>query len=233
MCGGFMEKYYKAYDKRYKQLHDNNLAWEFDVNSDIIFDVLDKYTISNFSSILEIGCGEGRDARYLLEKGYNVLASDVSVEAINYCKKIDSVHSDNYRVIDVLDCDIVDKFDFIYSIACFHMLVLDSDRKKFLDFIFEHLNGEGCALILTMGDGVNESSSDISKAFDDVSRVYQQTGEEINVATTSCRIVNFDTLFKELEVSKLIVVENGITSIIPNFPEIMYVVVKKGDSYEN
>lgn len=228
-----MEKYYKAYDKRYKQLHDNNLAWEFDVNSVIISDVLDKYKINKSSLILEIGCGEGRDARYLLDNGYNILASDVSLEAINYCKKIDSIHFDNYCVIDVLDCNIGDKFDFIYSIACLHMLVLDSDRKKFFDFIFEHLNDDGFALILTMGDGVKESSSDISKAFDDVSRVYQQTGDVINVAATSCRVVNFDTLFRELDVSKLIVVESGITSIIPNFPEIMYVVVEKGDGYEN
>jgi 2-polyprenyl-3-methyl-5-hydroxy-6-metoxy-1,4-benzoquinol methylase len=46
---------------------------------------MQKYNLSS-SSILEIGCGEGRDALYHLKKGYGVTASDISAEAINYCK---------------------------------------------------------------------------------------------------------------------------------------------------
>ncbi len=35
----------------------------------------------------ETGCGEGRDAKAVFEKGYNLTAVDVSEEAVNYCKK--------------------------------------------------------------------------------------------------------------------------------------------------
>lgn len=224
-----MEKeYYKAYEKRYKQLHENNLSWETDVKTNIIEDTIIKYSIDKAASILEIGCGEGRDAKYLLGKNYNVLATDVSKEAINYCKKIDKEHSNNYEVLDVLDCDDYSKkFDFIYSVACLHMLVLDEDRNKYFEFINNHLNDNGYALVLTMGDGKTERSSDITKAWEDVERMHQESGIKMNVATTSCRIVNFETLTKEVELQNLKIIEQGITSIIPNFPEIIYVVIKK------
>ena len=50
-----MEKeYYKAYEKRYKQLHENNLSWETDVKTNIIEDTIIKYNIDKAASILEI-----------------------------------------------------------------------------------------------------------------------------------------------------------------------------------
>ena len=221
-----IEKYYKAYDKRYKQLHERDISWENDVQTEIVEQIIKKYKISKTDSILEIGCGEGRDSKILLNKGYNLLATDVSQEAINYCKQIDENHSNNYEVLDVLDCDTFkDRFNFIYSIACLHMLVLDDDRKKYFDFIHNHLKNNGYALVLTMGDGIKESSSDINKAWEDTERVHQKTNEIINVATTSCRIVNFETLEQEIKDSNLLIIEKGITQIIPNFPEIMYVLI--------
>ena len=56
-------------------------------SQDGTLDIIQKYHISFQDSILEIGCGEGRDARAVLEKGYNLLATDISKEAIEYCKK--------------------------------------------------------------------------------------------------------------------------------------------------
>ena len=107
------------------------------------------------------------------------------------------------------------------------MLVLDEDRNKYFEFINNHLNDYGYALVLTMGDGKTERSSDITKAWEDVERMHQESGIKMNVATTSCRIVNFETLTKEVELQNLKIIEQGITSIIPNFPEIMYAVIKK------
>lgn len=224
-----MEKeYYKAYEKRYKQLHEKNLSWEVDVKTDIIEETIIKYKFNENSSILEIGCGEGRDAKYLLNKNYNLLATDVSNEAIDYCKKNDKDHSNNYEVLDVLDCDnFNEKFDFIYSVACLHMLVLDGDRNKYFEFINNHLNDNGYALVLTIGDGKTEKSTDITNAWDDVERVHQESRIKMNIAATSCRIVNFETLTKEIELQNLKIIEQGITSIIPNFPEIMYVIINK------
>ncbi len=221
-----MNKYYEAYDKRYKQVHDKGLSWSTSINTKIVEDLINKYHLEK-EKMLEIGCGEGRDARYLLNKNYNVLATDISQEAINYCIKNDISHKNNYKVLDVLSDNSKNKYGFIYSVACLHMLVLDEDRNKYYKYIHDHLKDDGYALILTMGDGIDESSSDISKAFDDVQRIHQESNQEISVATTSCRIVNFDTLLKEVEDNNFNSIKYGITEIENHFDIIMYIIVQK------
>ena len=220
-----MSKYYAAYDKRYKQVHDKGLAWSTNSNTKIVEEIIIKYHLDQ-EKMLEIGCGEGRDAKYLLNKNYNILATDISQEAINYCKKNDTIHKNNYKVLDVLSDNSKDKYGFIYSVACLHMLVLDEDRNKYYKYIYNHLEDNGYSLILTMGDGIKESASDINKAFDNIKRIHQKTSQEIEVATTSCRIVNFDTLFKEVS-NKFKIIEYGITEIEEEFDKIMYILIKK------
>ena len=70
-------KYYEAYDERYKQIHSMNLEWEANVHSPIIDEIIAKLKLNHQSKILELGCGEGRDAIYLIQQGYNVFASDI------------------------------------------------------------------------------------------------------------------------------------------------------------
>ena len=221
-----MKKYYEAYDDRYKQVHDKGLAWSPNNNTTIIEDVLNRFNLKD-KRILEIGCGEGRDARYLLNKGYNVLASDISEEAIKYCKENDPTHSEKYKVSNALKEEPKDKFGFIYSVACLHMFVLDEDRNKFFKYIHDSLEDDGYSLILSMGDGIKESKSDITKAFDNITRTHQETNTDIVVTTTSCRIVSFETLTKEAEKNGFTVVEQGLTKIENHFDKIMYIIIKK------
>ena len=96
-----MSKYYEAYDKRYKQVHDKGLVWSINSNTEIVEEIIINYHLDQ-ENMLEIGCGEGRDARYLLNKNYSVLATDISQEAITYCIKNDIANKINYKVLDVL-----------------------------------------------------------------------------------------------------------------------------------
>lgn len=130
-----MSKYYEAYDKRYKQVHSKGLTWSTNINTGIVEEIIKKYHLDR-EKMLEIGCGEGRDARYLLNKNYNVLATDISQEAIDYCVRNDITHKDNYKVLDVLSDNSQNKYGFIYSVACLHMLVLDEDRNKYYSYIY-------------------------------------------------------------------------------------------------
>ena len=61
-------KYYEAYDLRYKQIHQQHLQWASDTPSPIVGEVLDRYPLPEGAKILEIGCGEGRDALELLRR---------------------------------------------------------------------------------------------------------------------------------------------------------------------
>ena len=62
-----MNHYYDAYDKRYQIIHKKGYSWSSDTPTPIVLNTLQKYSVSKDSFILEIGCGEGRDARYLLD----------------------------------------------------------------------------------------------------------------------------------------------------------------------
>jgi len=222
-----LRKYYEAYDDRYRQVHKESLIWFSKEPSPIVKDIILKYGISDNDSILEIGCGEGRDAKYLIEQGYNVLATDVSEEAISYCKQKAQEKAENFQVLDCIKERLEKKFDFIYAIAVIHMLVLDEDRNAFYQFIYEQLKENGLALIGTMGDGNFERESDIRTAFELQERTHEQTGKKLQIAGTSCRVVNFDTFEKELKQNHLDLVEKGMTCVEPDFPIMMYAVVRR------
>lgn len=221
-----MAKYYEAYDKRYRQVHAEKLSWASDASSPIVKDIIERYSIGKECSMLELGCGEGRDALPLLNEGYDLLATDISPEAVDYCIAKDERFRDNFRVLNACVDTLDQKFDFIYAVAVIHMLVLQSDRDAFLRFIKNHLTENGLALILTQGDGESEYTSDPSAAFDDVLRTHGETGRRLSIASTTYKMVGFPSFEKELTENGFELVEKGMTSIYPDFPTMMYALVK-------
>ena len=161
----------------------------------------------------------------VLENGYQLMATDISREAIAYCKKRMPRYESNFSVLDCLSDDLYSRFDFIFGIAVIHMLVLDEDRNGFYQFIHKHLSADGIALICTMGDGEFETQSDISEAFTLQERNHESG--KMMVAGTSCRMVSFSTFENELARNDLSIIEKGITSSLPNFNSLMYAVVRK------
>lgn len=218
-------KYYEAYEERYKTVHQNGISWASDKSTPIVMDVIRRYHIQPEYELLEIGCGEGRDSKVVLDKGYHLTAADVSEEAISYCQKHMPEYAQHFGVLDCLSDDLDSSFDFIYAVALLHMLVLEEDRSGFFRFIRDHLKSEGIALICTMGDGETEMQSDISKAFELQER--DHPSGKISVAATSCRMVSFKTFEEELINNDLSIIEKGMTSALPEFDNLMYAVVKK------
>mgnify|MGYP000862512610 CR=1 FL=1 len=155
------------------------------------------------------------------------MATDISHTVIKHCKEWYPNFSRSFKVLNCLTQKLPKKYDFIYAVALLHMLVLDNDRSSFYEFIFKHLKESGIALICSMGDGKEEWQSNIEDAFKLQKRIHEKTGKELFIARTSCRKVSFNTLNKELDDNNLELLESGITSIIPDFPTIMYAVVKR------
>ena len=221
-----MRPYYEAYDDRYRQVHRENLQWFFDDPTPVVAQVIQDFGVTKRSKVLELGCGEGRDAWPLLNAGYDVLATDISPTAIGYVQKKWPDYEKNFAVLDCVAGELPQKFDFIYAVAVIHMLVEDSHRDAFYRFLRNHLTPGGIALICTMGDGEIERQTDIRTAFDLQERTHEQTGKTVKIASTSCRMVNFDTLHEELRRNRLILLQEGITAAPPDFPVLMYTVVK-------
>lgn len=217
-------KYYEAYDERYRIAHEKGMRWMGGSSTPIVGEILEKYRIRHEQPLLEIGCGEGRDAFPLLQQGYRVLATDISREAIAYCKKQMPLYQEHFCVLDCLSGTLPEKFDCILAIAVVHMLVADEDRMAFYRFIRNHLSDRGIALICTMGDGVQEVRSNIAEAFS-LQRRQHESGQML-VPATSCRMVSWERFEGELLGSGLRILEKGITDALPDFNSLMYAVVE-------
>lgn len=221
--------YYKAYEKRYSQVYEKNMLWSSRESTPDILKFINDYKISKNDKILDLGCGEGRDAISLLNKGYNVFAVDYSRTVIEKCKELsDYKFNDRFKQFDLISDRMRKKFDYIYSIAVLHMFVLDEHRKKFLSFISEHLRNNGKCLICVLGDGDKEYSSNIEEAFTDKKRVVMNNNKSLDIASTSCKIVNWKYLEEEIKKSGLEIEKKWISTEIPEFDNSMCVVVKKG-----
>ncbi len=226
------KKYYEAYEDRYRQVHEKSLKWFSDSPSGIVEQTMEAFGIGTHSKILEIGCGEGRDAVYLLRKGFSVHATDISPTVISHCKEWYPDFSDSFAVFDCLSQPLPTSYDFIYAIAVLHMLVLDEDRARFYESIRRQLSSDGVALICSMGDGAEEWQTNVNTAFDLQKRTHEATGEELMIAATSCRVVSSQTFAEEIAEHHLTLIESGVTSILPDFPMILYAVVQKAVGFD-
>lgn len=220
-------KYYEAYDARYRQVHGQGLQWFDSAPSPIVGEIMQAFSLTSGHKLLELGCGEGRDAFPLLKQGYQLLATDISAQAIAFCREKMPEQAQQFQVLDCVGGSLKESFDFIYAVAVVHMLVENEDRKAFYRFIRGHLRETGIALICTMGDGTVERKSDIQRAFDLQERVHRQTGRTLLMAGTSCRMVSFPTFRQELEENGLEILQQGITAVEPDFPQMMFAVVKR------
>ena len=220
-----MKQYYKAYEDRYQTIHALEHAWSSDRPTPIVAETLARYGVPKTAPILELGCGEGRDAIPLLREGRKLLATDLSPEAVAWCQRQASAYAERFRVLDCLGGELPARFEFVFAVAVLHMLTEDEDRARFFGFIRAHLAEDGIALVCTMGDGQREFRSDPAKAFDPAER--DHPAGPVTVAATSCRIVSFRTLERELSESGLTLLEKGLTPSPPDFDCLMYAVVKK------
>ncbi|MBO4573446.1 MAG: class I SAM-dependent methyltransferase [Clostridia bacterium] len=220
-----MKKYYLAYDERYKTIHKKGYSWSSDVNTPIVIETIEKYGIGTLEPMLEIGCGEGRDAIFLLKKGYDVLAADVSPEAISYCKKAFPTYADKFKVEDLLKNNDGRRYKFIYSVAVVHMLLADEDRKAFYKSVRDRLTDNGVALIVSMGDGSTETATNVNDAFVPVER--DHFSGKVVVAGTSLKTISFSRFEREINENGLLLIEKGVTSAMPEFNLLMYAVVKR------
>ena len=201
-------EYYKAYEKRYKQVYDKEMMWSSNKPTLDVLNTIKKLNITKNAKILDLGCGEGRDIIYLLNKGYNVLGIDYSKTVIAKCNEITyNKFSNNFIALDIFQDNLNESFDFIYSVAVLHMFVLQLHRDLYLKFIYEHLTDDGRALVCVMGNGIDTYESDI--------------------ATTSCKVVNWEDLFSELDRNGFKVEEYWISKDIPEFNDSMCVIISK------
>ena len=76
------------------------------------------------SAILEVGCGNGRDASYFARGSHNVVALDVSSAAIELCRRTHNELPIKFfcKPISSLGDEFTGRFDVVYSRFCLHAM---------------------------------------------------------------------------------------------------------------
>lgn len=126
------DNYAKYYDLLY---HDKDYKIEAQYISDLI-----KHYGSHTKTIFEMGCGTGKHAKLLSEKGYDIFGIDLSQTMLDEAKKLKV----NCEIGDVRTFRTERKFDTVISL--FHILsyqTTDDDAASFFETAKEHLNKNG------------------------------------------------------------------------------------------
>ena len=115
----------KGRDEHWKSYYSSNDAPEFP--SPFATEV--EETLASNLSILEIGCGNGRDSFYFASKEHDVTSIDRSEAAIEACKEINHQGKINFLAgtIDQYEDALNDNFDVIYSRFVIHAMPLEEE----------------------------------------------------------------------------------------------------------
>ncbi len=124
--------------------------------------------IFNIGTALDIGCGNGRNTKYLSKHGFKATGIDISCESINWAKEnIKGFNDINFENISFLDfvCD-DNSYDLIIDSGCFHH-IKPHRREEYLTKIQNVLKTDGYFLMtcFTPDGGANISDYDVYREY--------------------------------------------------------------------
>jgi ubiquinone/menaquinone biosynthesis C-methylase UbiE len=155
--------------------HDNYRIeinqWESGIPGKTLISLVENEFIHPGKS-LDLCVGTGKNAFFLVKKGFEVTGIDIWLKSIDYwTETVDGQSSPgttNQHDLPILPFE-DNKFDFIYDLGCFHH-VLEMDRSTFIGEIYRVLKKDGTFLLVVLSDkngiAVNHfSKSDIREYF--------------------------------------------------------------------
>jgi SAM-dependent methyltransferase len=128
----------------YHLLYKNHDEQEARRTVDYLLQALD---LPDQSRILDLGCGKGRHARYLAEKGFDVTGIDISNASITYARQFENDHLAFYRH-DMRQMFRANYFDAVMNMfTSFGYFQSDSDHFQTIKNVSRQLKPGGLLLI--------------------------------------------------------------------------------------
>ncbi len=124
--------------------------------------------ICNVGNALDIGCGNGRNTKYLSKCGFNATGIDISSESINWARENIAEHKNiNFFNSSLFDFNCDDScYDLIIDSGCFHH-IKPHRREEYLTKIQKSLKPDGYFLVtcFTPDGGANISDYDVYREY--------------------------------------------------------------------
>jgi hypothetical protein len=137
--------YYLAYESRYQKVFAAGIKrWGHSPDDKVMLETLTEWVEKNQlkgKKVIEFACGEGACAEILSKLGCIYKGVDIAPSAIDKAKANIAAFPDaSVSLLDMVNERIDGTFDAALDCMGFHMLVLDSDRMKYLHNAFSCLN---------------------------------------------------------------------------------------------
>ena len=137
--------YYTAYDKRYRSAYEQGADYwaylpEIEKTRKIVRKFVEQFELAG-KKVVEFGCGQGIAALEFARSGCIYRGYDISPAAIEKAAALLSDYTNaEASLYDVVLGNFPEEvFDAGIDIGCLHMLVTDSDRKKYLSNVYKCL----------------------------------------------------------------------------------------------
>lgn len=129
-----------AYEERYKE---DDYYWGLEPN-ELCYEIMKLRPPVKPYRVLDIGCGEGKDAVFLAKNGYIVTAFDAAETGLDKARRLaekSGVHVDFFKA-DVMDYRPDTEFDIIFSSGVLHYVVPEV-RDELITSLKAHTNEGG------------------------------------------------------------------------------------------
>jgi len=144
-----------AYEKRYRKVYDEGIEfWEEPLPTESLVRFLRSFHRTKGLRAVDMGCGEGRDSIFLVKKGFNVTAIDVSRSAVKRAKKWSKREGlpIEFLLADVTHLPIRDNiYDLAVNVACLHMIINQQVRDMHLCESYRILKHNGIYFSCNIG----------------------------------------------------------------------------------
>ncbi len=129
--------YYLAYEKRYQAVYASGATvWGHQPDDEILVATLTEWVNKNDlkgKKVIEYACGEGSVGVILSKLGCVYKGVDIAPSAVERSKQVLAPYSSaTVSLMDMVNEPVNDVFDAAIDCMGFHMLIIDSDRRKYL-----------------------------------------------------------------------------------------------------
>ena len=137
---GYRHQPFTDYEEKYKE---ELYYWGTEPNS-LCYEIMKLRPPVKPYRVLDIGCGEGKDAVFLARNGYRVTAFDIADAGLAKARELAKYHDVN---VDFFKANVneympTEKFDIIFSSGVLHYISLDK-RKDFFASLKEYTAPDG------------------------------------------------------------------------------------------